>query len=95
MLNLLAPRYASEQVMKSIAAFRQITPLEHLDHVDTVRRSLPPQTRVHVVVIPDTEPELKTVMEGVEALGQYKADQIVALGGGSVIDAAKMMSPCR
>ncbi len=66
-------------------------PLEQLGHVDTVRRCLPPQTRVHVVVIPDTEPELKTVMEGVEALTQYKADQIVALGGGSVIDAAKMM----
>jgi acetaldehyde dehydrogenase/alcohol dehydrogenase len=30
-------------------------------------------------------------MEGVEALNFYKADQIIALGGGSVIDAAKMM----
>ena len=66
-------------------------PLEQLGHVDTVRRNLPPQTRVHVVVIPDTEPELKSVMEGVEALHSYKADQIIALGGGSVMDAAKMM----
>jgi acetaldehyde dehydrogenase/alcohol dehydrogenase len=30
-------------------------------------------------------------MQGVEALNFYKADQIIALGGGSVIDAAKIM----
>jgi len=31
------------------------------------------------------------VMQGVETLNFYKADQIIALGGGSVIDAAKIM----
>ncbi len=66
-------------------------PLEQIGHVDIVRRYIPAETRVHVLVIPDTEPELQTVMEGVDALGFYKADQIIALGGGSVIDAAKMM----
>jgi len=66
-------------------------PLEQIGHADIVRRYISPQTQVHVSVIPDAEPELKTVMDGVEALNFYKADQIIALGGGSVIDAAKMM----
>src|SRR5271169_5474141 len=65
--------------------------MEQNGHVDIVRRYIPPQTLVHVSVIPDTEPEVKVVMQGVEALNFYKADQIIALGGGSVIDAAKIM----
>ena len=46
---------------------------------------------MRVTIIPDAEPDLKIVMQGVEALNFYKADQIIALGGGSVIDAAKIM----
>ena len=65
--------------------------LERAGHVDVVRRSIPPQTHVHVSVIPDAEPELKVVLQGVQDLNFYKADQIIALGGGSVIDAAKIM----
>ena len=33
-----------------------------------VRRSIPPQTTVHVLAIPDAEPEIKVVMHGVETL---------------------------
>ncbi len=65
--------------------------MEHIGHVDIVRRYISPQTLVHVSVIPDAEPDVKVVMQGVEALNFYKADQIIALGGGSVIDAAKIM----
>jgi len=65
--------------------------LERIGHVDLVRRYIPEGTHVHVSVIPDAEPEVKVVMQGVEALHFYKADQIIALGGGSVIDAAKIM----
>jgi len=65
--------------------------MEQIGHVDIVRRHIPPQTLVHLSVIPDAEPEVKTIMQGVEALNFYEADQIIALGGGSVIDAAKIM----
>jgi len=65
--------------------------LEQMGHVNIVRRSIPPQTLVRVLAIPDAEPEVKVVMQGVETLNSYAVDQIVALGGGSVIDAAKIM----
>ena len=65
--------------------------LEQIGHADIVRRAIPPETQVRVTVIPDAEPDIKIIAQGVEALNFYKADQIVALGGGSVIDAAKIM----
>src|SRR5246500_589724 len=65
--------------------------MEHMGHVDIVRRHIPAQTLVHLSVIPDAEPEVTVIQQGVEALHFYKADQIIALGGGSVIDAAKIM----
>jgi acetaldehyde dehydrogenase / alcohol dehydrogenase len=65
--------------------------LERIGHVDIVRRHICAKTHVHVLVIPDAEPEVKVILQGVETLNFYKADQIIALGGGSVIDAAKIM----
>jgi acetaldehyde dehydrogenase/alcohol dehydrogenase len=65
--------------------------LEQFGLVDIVRRSIAPQTLVRVLAIPDAEPEAKVIMQGVASLNSYKADQIIALGGGSVIDAAKIM----
>jgi acetaldehyde dehydrogenase / alcohol dehydrogenase len=65
--------------------------MEQMGHADTVRRHIPAQTFFHVCVIPDAEPEMKTILQGVETLRAYQVDQIIALGGGSVIDAAKIM----
>jgi acetaldehyde dehydrogenase/alcohol dehydrogenase len=65
--------------------------LERMGHVEIVRRNMAPETFVHVLPIPDAEPDIKVIIEGVEFLARYHADQIVALGGGSVIDAAKLM----
>ncbi len=65
--------------------------LEQIGHVETVRRNVPAGTRIHVAVIPDAEPEIKVITQGVETLKTYKPDQIIALGGGAVIDAAKLM----
>ncbi len=65
--------------------------LEQIGHVDFVRRHICPKTHVHVLAIPDAEPEVQVIEDGVEKLNFYKADQIIALGGGSVIDAAKIM----
>jgi len=65
--------------------------LERIGHLDIVRRSLPPETPLHVSIIPEAEPELKVLMQALEAFNFYKPDQIIALGGGSVIDAAKVL----
>ena len=65
--------------------------LEQMGHVELVRRAIPANTPIRVLSIPDAEPELRVVLEGVEALRMQEADQIIALGGGSVIDAAKLM----
>ncbi len=65
--------------------------LEQMGYVDPVRSSIPAGTLIRVLAIPDREPEMKVVLEGVEALRLHQADQIIALGGGSVIDAAKIM----
>src|SRR5689334_13477598 len=65
--------------------------LEQIGHVDIVRRHLPADTALHVCVIPDAEPELKVILQGVETLKQHRPDQVIALGGGAVIDAAKII----
>lgn len=47
------------------------------------------RTEIYSDIEPD--PDVETVMRGVKAMNAFKPDVIIALGGGSVIDAAKCM----
>ncbi len=53
------------------------------------RRAVPVHSEVYSDVEPD--PDVETIMRGVERMRQFKPDVIIALGGGSAIDAAKGM----
>ncbi len=63
--------------------------LARLGLVDRVRQELP--SPMHVFVFDQIEPDpcMETVRRGAQALQDFKPDWIVALGGGSVMDAAK------
>ncbi|MEW6458070.1 MAG: bifunctional acetaldehyde-CoA/alcohol dehydrogenase [Bacillota bacterium] len=68
--------------------------LAELGYVDRVRRHLESRTEpVRLEVFSDVEPNpsLETVRRGTRRLGEFNPDTIIALGGGSVIDAAKAM----
>ncbi len=57
---------------------------------DEVRRHLSAEA-VHVFSEVDVEPGEATIRRGVEVVDELQPDLIVAVGGGSVIDAAKVM----
>src|SRR5262249_7729498 len=65
--------------------------MEHVGQVEIVRRNVQPQADGRVSVIPGAEAQVNTVMQALEALHFYNADQTIALGGGSVIDAPMIM----
>lgn len=51
------------------------------------------QDYVHCEIFPEVEPDpsVDTIMRGVDSMNKFKPDVIIALGGGSAIDAAKGM----
>jgi acetaldehyde dehydrogenase/alcohol dehydrogenase len=63
--------------------------LGYVDRVTHVLEKLGLETEVFYQVEPD--PSLTTVNRGLQMLNSFKPDVIVALGGGSPIDAAKIM----
>ncbi|MCL2383033.1 MAG: bifunctional acetaldehyde-CoA/alcohol dehydrogenase [Oscillospiraceae bacterium] len=65
-----------------------------LGYVDIVRRELAKRSNaVEVRLFTDVEPDpsIQTVERGVQAMRDFQPDTIIALGGGSPMDAAKIM----
>ncbi|SFC38258.1 bifunctional acetaldehyde-CoA/alcohol dehydrogenase [Streptomyces aidingensis] len=75
----------------TIVTDRTMDRLGVLDKVKDILRSRPEP--VHLQIIDDVEPnpELATVERGAARMREFGPDTIVALGGGSPIDAAKVM----
>ncbi len=65
--------------------------LDALGLVDTVRSYLPAGTPCHVFDEVEVEPTFAVVHRGVEQVRRQHPDHLIALGGGSVLDAAKAM----
>lgn len=65
--------------------------MNYVDKVLYYLRKREGRNYVHAEIFADIlpDPTVQTVMEGVEAINRFKPDVIIALGGGSVIDAAK------
>ncbi len=60
-----------------------------LDKVETYLKEAGMEVELFEGVEPD--PSVETVMSGAEAMRRFEPDWIVAMGGGSPIDAAKVM----
>lgn len=60
-------------------------------HLSTVLERLPANCRVEVFNDIGVEPDFATIKRAVAAMKNSEADTIVALGGGSVLDAAKVI----
>ncbi|MFI1994511.1 bifunctional acetaldehyde-CoA/alcohol dehydrogenase [Actinoplanes sp. NPDC020271] len=68
-----------------------MTRLGFVERIDRVLQNRP--NRVVVQIIDDVEPEprMTTVERGAELMRSFRPDTIIALGGGSAMDAAKVM----
>jgi acetaldehyde dehydrogenase/alcohol dehydrogenase len=65
--------------------------LDDLGIVETVRAHLPHGVPCHVFDRVEVEPTYRVVAQGVEVMRHQQPDHLVAVGGGSVLDAAKAM----
>ena len=65
--------------------------LDNLGLVSHVRSYLPEGVLCHVFNEVEVEPTYAVIVRGVEAITHHRPDHLVAVGGGSVMDAAKAM----
>lgn len=74
-----------------IVADPSMTQLGYVNKVLYQLRKRPDYVHCEIFDQVEPDPSLDTIMKGVEAMNKYKPDVIIALGGGSAIDAAKGM----
>jgi acetaldehyde dehydrogenase/alcohol dehydrogenase len=72
-----------------VVADPQMKLLGHLDRVKTILSKIGLDVESFTEVKPD--PDLSTVHRGLEAMNRFQPDTVIALGGGSPMDAAKVM----
>lgn len=60
-----------------------------IGHVDMLKQHIPQIPVIHVYEEVSPEPPISEIMRAVEKIREYRPDTIIALGGGSAIDAAK------
>jgi acetaldehyde dehydrogenase/alcohol dehydrogenase len=65
--------------------------LDQLGFKDRIHAYLPVGTLFHIFNEVEVEPTFEVVMKGVEAIKHHRPDHLIAVGGGSVLDAAKAM----
>ncbi len=65
--------------------------LDQLGFKDKIHACLPPHVLFHTFNEVEIEPTIEVVMKGVEAIRHHRPDHLIAVGGGSVLDAAKAM----
>jgi acetaldehyde dehydrogenase/alcohol dehydrogenase len=68
-----------------------MTRLGYVDRIITVLQRRPDRVALQIIDDVEPEPSLATVDRGAELMRSFRPDTIVALGGGSAMDAAKVM----
>ncbi|GAA1032929.1 bifunctional acetaldehyde-CoA/alcohol dehydrogenase [Virgisporangium ochraceum] len=68
-----------------------MTRLGYVDRIRTVLRQRPNRVTVQILDTVEPEPTMSTVDKGAELMRSFRPDTIIALGGGSPMDAAKVM----
>ncbi|MFI7700662.1 bifunctional acetaldehyde-CoA/alcohol dehydrogenase [Nonomuraea sp. NPDC049480] len=68
-----------------------MTRLGYVDRIITVLSRRPERVALQIIDDVEPEPTVATVDRGAELMRQFRPDTIIALGGGSAMDAAKVM----